>query len=63
MLSSHGFVTKMTKLATPNINNFLKTVIMYSHDFCSLKIQKTLKKQQQYMFKKINKPMEREMHK
>ena len=44
MLSSYGFVTKVTKLATPNINNFLKTVIMFSHHVFPLKIQKTLKK-------------------
>jgi hypothetical protein len=38
MLSSCGFVTKTTKLDTPIINSFLKTVIRFSHDFCPLKI-------------------------
>ena len=44
MLSSYGFVTKVTELAIPNMNNFLKTAIMFSHGFCPLKIQKNLKK-------------------
>ena len=44
MLNSYGFVIKVTELAIPNMNNFLKTAIRFSHDFCPLKMQKNLKK-------------------
>ena len=43
MLSSYGFVNKVTKLATHNAKNFLKTVITFSHYICPLKILKILK--------------------